>query len=59
MPIISCTEFFSVFVFATATQESQVFVHRTYKNFVKYLHKEDLEKKYLQNILQLHVLFSY
>jgi len=40
MPSTSCTEFFSAFVFATVAQETQAFVLRAYKNFVKYLHKE-------------------
>lgn len=58
MPHIS-TEFFSVFVFAAATREIQEILLWAYKIFVKYLHKGDLEKTDLQNVLQLNELFWY
>jgi len=55
----SSREFFNMFVCVAATQEIRAILLWAYKLFVKYLHKGDLEKNVLQNVIQLHVLFWY
>jgi hypothetical protein len=56
MSHIPYTKLFKVFVFAAATPVIQAIVLRAYKDFVKYLHKGDLETTDLQNVLELHVV---